>query len=47
MVLGMDEDYTRISLSTAELEEQDGDMLRDKVPARPACAVSESVYTDT
>ena len=25
------EDYTRFSLSTAELEEQPGDMLRDKV----------------
>ena len=25
------EDYSRFSLSTAELEEQPGDMLRDKV----------------
>jgi predicted RNA-binding protein with RPS1 domain len=27
------EDYSRFSLSTAELEEQPGDMLRDKVPS--------------
>ena len=30
--MGMDDNFTRISLSTAELEEQNGDMLFDKVP---------------
>ena len=31
LVMGMDDNFTRISLSTAELEEQNGDMLFDKV----------------
>lgn len=31
VILGMDEDFTRISLSTAELEETDGDMVEKKV----------------
>lgn len=31
VILGMDEDFTRISLSTAELEEKDGDMVENKV----------------
>ena len=31
VILGMDDDFTRISLSTAELEENDGDMVEDKV----------------
>ncbi len=31
VVLGMADDFSRISLSTAELEEHDGDMKRDKV----------------
>ena len=31
VVLGMDDDFSRISLSTAELEETDGDMKRNKV----------------
>ena len=31
------EDYSRFSLSTAELEEQPGDMLRDKVPRCKSC----------
>lgn len=30
MIIGMNEDYSNISLSTAVLEETDGDMLRDK-----------------
>lgn len=30
MIIGMDEDYSNISLSTAVLEEADGDMLQDK-----------------
>lgn len=30
MIIGMDEDYTNISLSTAVLEEQKGDMVNDK-----------------
>lgn len=30
VILGMDEDFTRISLSTAELEETDGDMVEKK-----------------
>ena len=35
------EDYSRFSLSTAELEEQPGDMLRDKVPRCKPCFSSE------
>lgn len=31
LVMGMDDNFTRISLSTAELEQQNGDMLFDKV----------------
>ena len=34
VVLGMEDDFSRISLSTAELEEHDGDMKRDKVRNR-------------
>ena len=34
VVLGMEDDFSRISLSTAELEEHDGDMKRDKVRTR-------------
>ena len=34
------EDYSRFSLSTAELEEQPGDMLRDKVPRCQSCCSS-------
>jgi len=34
VVLGMEDDFSRISLSTAELEEHDGDMKRDKVRPR-------------
>lgn len=30
VVLGLEEDFTRISLSTADLEPEPGDMLRDK-----------------
>lgn len=35
LVIGMDSNYCRISLSTAELEVQDGDMLVDPVPDAP------------
>ena len=31
IVVGMNPDCTRISVSTAELEPNDGDMLKDKV----------------
>lgn len=31
VVLSAEDNYTRFSLSTAELEEQPGDMLRDRV----------------
>ena len=31
VILGMDDDFSRISLSTADLEEEAGDMTRDKV----------------
>lgn len=31
LVMGMDDNFTRISLSTAELEEQNGDMMFRKV----------------
>lgn len=29
--MGMDDNFTRISLSTAELEENEGDIMYDKV----------------
>ena len=35
MLLGMDEGFSRISLSTADLERQPGDMLFDKVGTTP------------
>ncbi len=31
LVMGMDENFTRISLSTAELEVREGDIMYDKV----------------
>lgn len=31
VILGMDDDFSRISLSTADLEEEAGDMMKDKV----------------
>lgn len=37
LVMGMDDNFTRISLSTAELEENEGDIMFEKVlPACPA-----------
>ncbi len=41
MLLAMDEGFSRISLSTADLEQQPGDMLYDK--ARPR--ISEPAWT--
>ena len=31
LIMGMDDNFTRISLSTAELEESEGDIMFDKV----------------
>ena len=31
LVMGMDDNFTRISLSTAELEESEGDIMFEKV----------------
>lgn len=31
LVMGMDDNFTRISLSTAELEENEGDIMFEKV----------------
>ena len=39
VVLGMEDDFSRISLSTAELEEHDGDMKRDKVRFSSVCSL--------
>lgn len=36
LVMGMDDNFTRISLSTAELEENEGDIMFEKV--LPACS---------
>ena len=59
VVLGMDDDYRRISLSTAELEPEDGDMITNKVCVvakaqlrffflqRPAAYVHTSGEADT
>jgi len=52
VVLGMEDDFSRISLSTAELEEHDGDMKRDKVctrkpslPLRMTCTAAARIVT--
>ena len=38
LVMGMDDNFTRISLSTAELEENEGDIMFEKVRASsPLC----------
>ena len=38
--MGMDDNFTRISLSTAELEENEGDIMYDKVCMRHAACTS-------
>ena len=38
--MGMDDNFTRISLSTAELEANDGDIMFDKVHAKALLAAS-------
>lgn len=35
LVMGMDDNFTRISLSTAELEENEGDIMFEKVLSAP------------
>ena len=35
LVMGMDDNFTRISLSTAEIEENEGDIMFEKVCSRP------------
>lgn len=39
LVMGMDDNFTRISLSTAELEERDGDIMFDKVGCLSTTAI--------
>lgn len=39
LIVGMNPDGTRVSLSTAELEPNDGDMLEDKARLRAAPAL--------
>lgn len=42
LVMGMDDNFTRISLSTAELEENEGDIMFEKV--LPACPTVTPVF---
>jgi hypothetical protein len=43
LIIGMDNNYTRISLSTAELEERDGDMMLDRVRHSHKCLKDTNV----
>lgn len=40
--MGMDDNFTRISLSTAELEENEGDIMFDKVCMLVFCSLCEA-----
>lgn len=40
--MGMDDNFTRISLSTAELEENEGDIMFDKVCMLLFCSLCEA-----
>ena len=43
--MGMDDNFTRISLSTAELEENEGDIMFEKVlSANPLVAWSTQLF---
>lgn len=49
LVVGMAEDYTRISLSTAELESEDGDIVAERSKARKQFCFTDipsQIFTD-
>lgn len=44
MVVGMDDDGSRISLSTADLEPRPGDMIHNKVRTYPKIILNTHTY---